>query len=151
MDITNMNPSQLIRVALNDLELCEADTRYRVYMGTWHEPFDRSDMYANRPGCFVCFAGSVMAQSLNTSFRDNCSPEVFSRPISIRLRVLNLLRLGDIEYALSIFSEGDKIYHPDYHFDSPIKDREIAPYTSDSRLFKVDMLRLADDLEDVGY
>ena len=148
MDITNLKPSELIRVALNDLELCEKDAKYNVYMEAWHEPFDQN---SDSPGCFVCLAGAVIAQSLNTPINFDRSPENFSLPISIRLRVLNLLREGDIPHALALFSDSQRDFDGDYYFNSPVADREITSYSINTRLFKADMLRLADDLEDVGY
>lgn len=48
-------PSELLKLAMLDLEKVEADPRYRVDMGEWHKPNGR---------CSVCLAGSVMAKTL---------------------------------------------------------------------------------------
>ena len=48
-------PSELLKVALTDLELVEGDSKYRVDMRNWHTPqYDKT--------CEVCLAGSVMAK-----------------------------------------------------------------------------------------
>lgn len=49
--------SKLIEVALDDLDKCEQDPKYKVDMDAWHLPNSH---------CSVCFAGTVMAKSLNT-------------------------------------------------------------------------------------
>lgn len=33
-------PSELIRLAIKDLETCEASEKYAIFMGAWHEPVD---------------------------------------------------------------------------------------------------------------
>ena len=49
-------PSELIRLALSDLEKCEGDSRYEVDMNEWHVPTQKGHV------CYVCLAGSVMAK-----------------------------------------------------------------------------------------
>jgi hypothetical protein len=51
-------PSALLAVALADLEKAERSRRYKIDMGTWHNPS------ANEKTCSVCLAGSIMAFSL---------------------------------------------------------------------------------------
>ena len=55
-------PSELIHLALNDLELCEKDDSYAINMHVWHCPELHDDV---PPLCAVCMAGSVMAKTLN--------------------------------------------------------------------------------------
>lgn len=64
-------PSELIELALRDLELTEADDRYRVNMDRWHE-LDGEDV------CHVCLAGAVMAQTLQLDPGDNIAPYHYS-------------------------------------------------------------------------
>jgi hypothetical protein len=54
-DITG--PSQLLSLALHDLELVEQDSRYTVDMGAWH----LTSFVGG--GCRVCMAGAVLAKS----------------------------------------------------------------------------------------
>lgn len=54
--------SELIRLAIADLEKCEQDPNYTIDMTRWHEP--RYDGV-----CQVCLAGSVMAKTLNANIR----------------------------------------------------------------------------------
>ena len=50
-----MKPSELIRLALKDLEACEKDPDYEINMNVWHKPVGDQ--------CMVCLAGAVMAQT----------------------------------------------------------------------------------------
>jgi hypothetical protein len=59
-------PSDLIEVAVHDLELCRADPRYEINMGAWHRPFDEV--------CHVCLAGSVLAKTFHAD------PHAFATP-----------------------------------------------------------------------
>ena len=148
MDITKLKLSELIHVGLRDLELCEKDPEYEVYMGTWHEPFD----FEPTPGCYVCLAGAVMAQSLNTNIVDNCSPEAFSLQVSRALRALNLLREGEPALAVAILSSGHIAVYPDDPIATgPLASRDIISYTISPQIFKAEMIELADDLEHAGY
>ena len=64
LDITDLKPSELIRVALEDLVLCaDNDAEYEINMGVWHEPYRME----NHTWCGVCLSGAVMAQSLNVA------------------------------------------------------------------------------------
>lgn len=51
-------PSELLVLALEDLEKVEKDPKYQVNMGTWHRPSEFE------PVCLVCLAGAVMAGHL---------------------------------------------------------------------------------------
>ena len=51
-------PSDILRMGLDDLEKVEADPRFKVHMADW---------WREEEGfCRVCFAGSVMAKTLDT-------------------------------------------------------------------------------------
>lgn len=65
-------PSELIRLAVKDLVLVENDKRYSVNMHEWHTPWfvdnDYDIDYESEESviiCSVCFAGSVMAKTLD--------------------------------------------------------------------------------------
>lgn len=47
--------SDLIQLALDDIDKCQKDERYVINMGTWHSLWDGK--------CHVCLAGAVMAQT----------------------------------------------------------------------------------------
>ena len=91
-------PSELIKLALSDLEKCEVDGEfYRVDMGRWHV-FDETDNV-----CYVCLAGSVMAQTLGISHRKTCKPfniegaEDYVAPLT----ALEYLRSGHVEEGVN--------------------------------------------------
>ena len=122
------DPSELIRLAIADLEKVEKDSRYEVDMGTWH--------YGSGAKCFVCLAGSVMAGTLGTDASESLVPGYFSDDDRNRLHALNCFRAGDISYGLGLLG----IYSPAWR-------RTIWPYGEDPDRFKRDMLELADFLE----
>lgn len=54
-------PSDLLDVALRDLEACEQDDNYEIRMSLWHSSNHNLDKK-----CFVCLAGAVMAKTMGT-------------------------------------------------------------------------------------
>lgn len=77
--------SELILVALEDLEKAEKHPDYHVDMGLWHCPNGR---------CSVCFAGSVMAFGLGVSHNSRAYPSDFSPQVGDKLSKLNYIRAG---------------------------------------------------------
>ena len=135
MDITKLKPSELIRVALNDLMRCYNDSEYVVSMGAWHVP--------NLASCQVCLAGAVMAKTLGSDSNQLFGPSSFSRPIDSILWALNELRMGAVSSAFGYlelgFAGGSKF------------NRDITSWHVDSIRFMGDMNQLADDLHAEGY
>ena len=86
-------PSELITVALRDLEACEQDPRYEIDMDVWHYPSDSMR-------CGVCLAGSVMAQSIGVAPSDAMDPADFGSRTQAKLTALNLFRIGSHAGAL---------------------------------------------------
>ena len=140
-------PSKLIRVALTDLSICEADDAYVINMYDWHLP----DMKHVAPVCFVCLAGAVIAQTLNVSPDQDwrpisrCSSEPMS-DIERILHALNYFRSGDIEEAFKCLRLDPQLL--DMGLDRYIPRYE---YDSESREFKLALEELASDLEREGY
>lgn len=124
-------PSELIRLALSDLAKCEADPRYMIEMGTWHEPKGKV--------CHVCLAGSVMAQTMGT-FSDSGTSPCWHAHEETQLIALDSLRTGDVSLAFDDLNLGEP----------PIENREITPYEEDSDAFRVEMEELANDLKKAG-
>lgn len=77
--------SDRILVALHDLELVEADPRYKIDMDTWHKPNGQ---------CAVCLAGSVMAKTLNAPIKVELDTCDFPYEIEEQLEGLNAVRCG---------------------------------------------------------
>ena len=133
MDIRKLNPSELIRVAINDLKLCEADPRYAISMGEWHKP--------GYFKCSVCLAGAVMAQTLNAPLTSEVKPIDFDGHTYDVLTAVDLLRTGQVEQALYLITG----------YFIRWSSREITEHWKNRTQFEIDLLELADDLEYRGY
>ena len=94
-------PSELIEVALHDLESVERDERYVVKMLDWHQPLPFHSI------CNVCLAGSVMAKTLNVPPREKFSPCDFpDMDTENKILALNEFRRGYTGKALSLMGYG---------------------------------------------
>ena len=118
--------SDLILVALDDLEKVENDERYTVNMDWWHRSGDT---------CLVCLAGSVMAKSLDVSPDRTRFPNDFDEKTEAKLDALNWAHVGDVDYAL-------------HHLDVPQSsytsfNRSVVDYSDDPEQFKADMREIA--------
>lgn len=82
--------SDLLMLALTDLEQVENDPRYKVSMLHWHEPNGK---------CSVCLAGSVMARTLRAPLAEPLAPSDFGSNAQ-KLRALDDVRTGRIRFAL---------------------------------------------------
>lgn len=126
-------PSQLIRVALRDLELIEQDDKYEIEMAVCHVP--------HQGKCNVCLAGAVMAKTLNSNPNEHLSPYDFEE--TSELRALYLFRIGNIFEAFG-----------EIGLSQPTKMQElidITPYHESPETFKDDMRDLIRYLEGFGY
>ena len=94
VDLLNLSPSELLEMAIIDLEHVEQDPHYIVDMNSWHEARDDQ--------CAVCIAGAVMAMSMNCSpTAEILIPKQFPYEYENCLMFLNFCRLGAIQKALS--------------------------------------------------
>jgi hypothetical protein len=138
-DVLPDKPSELIRVALADLEKVERDERFSIDMDeTYH-----GHVYGVS-GCVVCLAGAVIAQQLAPGHEDcYIQPSDFeSGSLRRKLRALNSFRCGNVAAGLSHLRI-DRI-------DMFMRSVDICPYEDDSDRFKSDMLKLANILEISG-
>lgn len=130
-------PSELILLALEDLEKTEKDGRYRIDMRVYHALMD--------PGmvCSVCLAGAVIAQRLAPDCDDLIlTPLDFGGVNERKLEALNEFRMGSVEDGLLSMCCADT--------DVEFHDRFIVPYEDDPAAFKSDMRELARELSDRG-
>lgn len=125
--------SDLIRVALADLETIEADPRYMIDMEMWHKPNSH---------CKVCLAGAVMAARVDAP-KEDLVPSSFGRHTGVRLSALNEFRKGDTWDGVMRIS---KIY-----ISTKLEKQTVARYEDDPVAFKADMNRMADYLEAKGF
>lgn len=86
--------SDCIDLALKDLRaVLRSPRQFRVNMGTWFESYGKY--------CTVCFAGSVMAQTLGAVGSGyELHPNSFSDHNRVRLFALNLIREGWVGHAV---------------------------------------------------
>jgi len=138
IDIATLKPSELIRVAVADLEAVEKDERYRVDMGVWHV---RSDESMEGP-CFVCLAGAVMAKSLGAVHGNNLIPIDFGADLAHSLMALNSFRMGFIDEGLHLMGEDMPVGIPSTF--------PVTPYVHNPTQFKADMQTMATLLEEHG-
>jgi hypothetical protein len=115
--------SALIRLAVHDLEKVERDKRYEIDMRAWHAPGTPDNNV-----CYVCFAGSVMANSLNAPLNEYRSPNQFSDKWYRAFIFLNNIRMG----------KGTRNPETGNHFRW-----EVPTYGSNPTAFKLAMLGIA--------
>lgn len=135
-------PSELIRMAIDDLEKVEADTKYSVRMGVWHSP--------SLDSCEVCLAGAVMAKTLETPVENFEYPTGFSATVHAKLGALDSFRSGHVIDAFVTLGYCDYDEVPGDILDVH-KGVTVVSYEDDPEAFKVDMLVLANSLEGIGY
>ena len=145
-------PSDLIHVALHDLKLAEESEKYEIDMGTWHtgfEEIENEEGVLEEEPCQVCFAGAVMAFSLegviNRQYKPNKFPEEEGK-----LSSLNTFRLGEIHRGLREFYGK---FYGDTSFDLNTVEMEweIPYYHKDKEGFHQAMAEMADYLKEKGY
>ena len=139
-------PSELIRLALEDLRACERDDRYEVDM--W-------DLHNSREGqrgqmvCHVCLAGAVLAQTLGVPRdRSICGRDLarYRSSVQDRLRALDHFRLGEISAGLSYLGyDVDKLSEEWQQYA-----RKSRYNPADPEAFHVRMNNLADYLASCG-
>jgi len=88
--------SDIILIALQDMEWVEKHKNYRVDMRTYHSPNGQ---------CKVCFAGGIMARSKGTSCKKGCSPADFSVRDENIFEALDSLRNYHIDYFMQTARE----------------------------------------------
>ena len=88
--------SELLNLALDDLELVENDDDYAINMKTWHYQDKESDP------CEVCLAGSVLAKTFNVSktYNFNSSDVSIGQETMPKLYAIDCIREGDLKTAL---------------------------------------------------
>lgn len=127
--------SELIDVALADLEKVEADPLYEVDMGEWHQP--------RGPKCSVCFAGSVMAKTCDVDPMENQDPYGFSPRNIVKFLALNEARSGYVRTALHQLGHG-------YDVLGGLPTYSVVEYRIDPEMFKSGMRLISQQLKEKG-
>jgi hypothetical protein len=132
--------SDLIEVALTELERVEADERYRVDMGLWHKPIPYTDQNII---CLVCFAGAVMSRVLPLDTDGKCN--LFSPETNYKLHALDHFRAGNVDLALETMGISERAR------DCLPYQVGICMYKMDPQGFKKQMKGLVDLLRSKGF
>jgi hypothetical protein len=111
--------SDLLELALSDLEKVEALPKYKVDMMQWHTSIGGV--------CAVCLAGSVL------EYGRNISASMLPRPIADKLLAVDALREGRV-YAAEFYLSGKG--------SIDALDVVVTPYYQSPELFKADIRRL---------
>lgn len=128
-------PSKLIRLALADLTRVERSKKYVVDMDHFHFPnFD-----PDRVTCSVCFAGAVMAKTLDANPKIFHLPSEYPPKVRDQLAALDQFRQGKVADGLLYLG----IAKP----QGIGSTRTVFPHESDPAEFKADMHKLANHLE----
>lgn len=130
--------SELILLALKDLEACERDDDYEICMGEWHSPMLIDPAESEEEVCAVCLAGSVMAKSLGADLDELRQPNDF--PEEKKLQGLNQVRVGLIKRAADHWEGFGGVQ--DYY--------DCIPYEQDPAGFKAQMRQIAADYAAIG-
>ena len=118
-------PSELIRLALDDLDWLSSSSQYTIDMGAWHRPEQDGT-------CHICLAGAVMARSLGADRHWIYDPDDYKAE---KLRALDCFRRGAVRAGLDEMGSRASDY-PDGIW--------VTPYDEDPEQFVEDMLELAD-------
>lgn len=131
-------PSKLIRLALADLTRVErSKKRYVVDMEHYHWP--NYDPCVIKDKCSVCFAGAVMAKTLDADPKIFHLPSEYPSKVCSQLGALDQFRQGHVLAGLALLG-----------IDKPEgigSTRTVFPHKCDPAEFKADMHKLANHLE----
>lgn len=143
--------SELITIALEDLAKVEASDQYTVDMGRWYRP----NGYEGT--CLVCFAGSVMAMSLEFDRETEVEFQEFSNyfdpQTSGKFLALDAARRGKIGCALWALTEYPEtgMKEHSWMYSKHTMDRDIPSYDKHTTCqFRTAMIQLAHDLHNAG-
>ena len=134
--------SDLIRMALADLNNIEVNPNYIVDMLEWHRKDDDS------PICRVCLAGSVMANTLDAPLEEDLAPFDFGKDWEVALHILDDLRHSFISTPTfrSLFVGEEVLERIKYDIASV----GVPRYDKEPLLFKARLSEIASILEGAG-
>ena len=84
---------ELLKVALDDLEVVRGKKKYKISMRNWHE--GGWDSFK----CAVCLAGSVMARLIDYDYETDLDPEDFQESIDKKFCAIDELRTFELKKA----------------------------------------------------
>ncbi len=149
--------SDLIDVALRDLELCEANPKININMSVWYEKYHSKDY------CSVCLAGAVLLQTLpkalveGIKLNDYWCSDIFemdgkNQRLEAKLCALDNIRMGEVHRALvnlGLVEEGSDNFYRYIEYWSGDVFHMYDEYESEP--FKACIRKLAVDLRKDGF
>jgi len=134
----------LIRIAIKDLQVCEADDKYIIDMEKWHTPKNLAVGESGPDSCYVCLAGSVMAQTLDVPRDQRYVPDLLpTEDLDARLRLLDILRYARTDlYYINQINFPDLSNVDEFRYSRDLFD--ATQYRVDPEQFKIDMLKIAE-------
>ncbi len=142
--------SDLINMAIDDIEAIEKMENYVIDMGTWHETTKFDDGVEK---CAVCMAGAVMVNTLKANYDQTIFPLSYAGndPYTAqRLMALNSFRIGDLEGGWNDIHENEDGDNDCVWPDGLEEDVEVDQYDVNPELFKEQMRNIAKMFADVG-
>lgn len=136
--------STAMRIALEDIRKVEKDSRYQVNMHFWHRPVIQE---TGDPVCQVCFAGSVMAKTLNFDPRysryggDEGDTSLAWDSV---FTALDYARLGEVTAALR------EMHRDRFKLRSDQELIPVARYEGNPLQWRKDMFKIVHMLERMG-
>ncbi len=128
--------SDLVDLALDDLEKVEKDPRYMVRMSSWHVSPDIMMLRGEEPKCGVCFAGAVMAMTMKVpldrtiEFFDEVPDDFEPTPLKWRkYQALDRFRRGQVDVAIAQLRGDDDC-------DNYSRERNWVSYNDSPERFK---------------
>lgn len=141
-------PSELLKMAMDDLEAAEESDEYSVDMGHWY--FPNISKEGSIKTCKVCLAGSVMANMLPSDRIKSCSPNTLKFNGEIdgdtrdKLMAIDEIRSGFIEHGINRMGiDTDDAYLPNY--------LDMTGYREDPVVFKEEIKNVIHELKKQGY
>lgn len=128
-------PSDLIDLALADLEKAEKSDDYIIEMNVWHKPNDDGK-------CLVCLAGAVMAFSLNFDREMKYVLANMPKNNQHKMSALNHFRYGAIRTGFNYMGIP-------FEADQP-QERYITPYDESPEEFKSQIKRMVKEIRECG-
>ena len=125
MNVLPDKPSDLVRLALRDMEAAEASPFYVVDQDVWHRPPPPG--LADGP-CRVNSAGCVMAMTLGADRHKNLRPSDFDDNVRRKLLAVDFFRVGEVTYAFDQMGLGKP----------PIGFVDVCRYSDSANNFKRD-------------
>ena len=132
-------PSELLRLALQDLDVASAAGNVIIDMERWHE--------ARFDGCYMCLAGSVMRETLGKSDKDLVSPDDFTSEVRRKLFAIDSFRTGSVHGGLEYLGYQINIERRQW----ANRFHDMIDYHEDEQEWRRNMEEMVEAMEAHGY